>query len=444
MTMKTHPIPVHHTDRLRLALLCFVATLISTTTDRAATPGGISDGTSNTILIGEGVGGRFDNRSTGVLGEVVIDENKSIELPLDGILHFKSLKVLPDKTLSFTRNAHNTPVYILSQGDVSIEGVINISGSRAPENTPTGGLGGPGGFDGGKPGFGEVPPGAGYGPGGGKGGNTDSHSKGGAGSGSYSTVSPAWSNPNKGAIYGSKLLIPMIGGSGGGGAAGTPGKGGGGGGGAVLVSSNTRILISGKIFSNGGAANGAGGNVGSGGAVRLVAPQVAGTGEINVNTQNDWAGHGRIRVDTLDRSQLRLNFQPLDSLSVGANMFVFPPLVPKLDVIEVAGNVIQPGSGPVTLQLPFGSDPNLTVKIKATGWNRIVPIQVVLTPDSGAPTVFKAQIDNRLLADGSVRIVGFPNSSTVSVPVVFPVNTLVTIHCWNVPSTGEILPFIEP
>jgi len=53
----------------------------------------------------------------------------------------------------------------------------------------------------------------------------------------------------------------------------------------------------------------------------------------------------------------------------------------------------------------------------------------VLTPDSGAPTVFTAQIDNRPVGDvlpvnGGVRPI---TSTVVSVPVVFPVNTPVTI-----------------
>ena len=167
--------------------------------------------------------------------------------------------------------------------------------------------------------------------------------------------------------------------------------------------------------------------------MRLVAPQVAGGGQINVLTPNDWAGHGRIRVDTLDRDQLRLSFQPVTSLSVGANMFIFPATVPTLDIVEVAGTAVPIGSGPVHFQLPFGSDPNRTIKVQARGWDRVVPIKIVMTPDSGVPTEFTAQIDNRSdgtvpAGDGSVRPI---NSTVVSVPVVFPVNTLVTIQCWN-------------
>ncbi|MCI0539671.1 MAG: hypothetical protein L0Z50_31065 [Verrucomicrobiales bacterium] len=414
----------------RTSLHTSLAVLLTVSFHEQAFPAeSISDGTSNTIQIGEN--SRFNNGSSGLLGDIVIDADRTIDLPADGILHLKSLKVSSGKTLRFKRNALNTPAYLLAQQDVVIEGIIDVSGSQSPNDIPTGGVGGPGGFDGGKPGFGEVPPGAGYGPGAGKGGTTDSNAANGAGSGSYATISLDWNNPNKGPSYGSKLLIPLIGGSGGGGATGSPGRGGGGGGGALLISSNTRIQHTGRILAFGGAGNGAGGNVGSGGAVRFVAPVVAGAGEVNVFAHNDWAGRGRIRVDTVDRSDLRFKFEPVDSLSVGANMFIFPPLVPTLDIVEVAGNQVPLGSGPVNFQLPFGSSPNRDIKVQASGWGRIVPIQVVLTPDSGAPTIFNAEINNGnnlVQGDGSVRNV---STSMATVPVVFPVNTLVTIHCWT-------------
>ena len=61
--------------------------------------------------------------------------------------------------------------------------------------------------------------------------------------------------------------------------------GGGGGGGAILIASSTRIQInsSGAVRSRSGASVFNAGNGGSGGAIRLVAPRVYGTGIINVN-----------------------------------------------------------------------------------------------------------------------------------------------------------------
>jgi hypothetical protein len=56
----------------------------------------------------------FDAGSNGSLGDVVITNDVQIPLPPDGKLHFKSLTVVSNAYVSFTRNANNTPVYILS------------------------------------------------------------------------------------------------------------------------------------------------------------------------------------------------------------------------------------------------------------------------------------------------------------------------------------------
>ena len=155
-------------------------------------------------------GQSFDAGSNGSLGDVVITTNTTLKLPDDGKLHFKNLTVNSGVTLSFNRNVHNTPVFILSQSNVVVDGTISVDGANLTVNT--GGLGGPGGFDGGKPGFGaEVPPGFGYGPGGGPAGrNSCNQVAGDAMSGSYGSQLNALS----GSTYGNTLLIPMVGGSG--------------------------------------------------------------------------------------------------------------------------------------------------------------------------------------------------------------------------------------
>lgn len=359
----------------------------------------------------------FNAGSDGSLGDVVIDANTTLPLPPDGKLHYKSLTVNSGVTLRFTRNARNTPVFILSQGDVVVNGTINVSGAAGSNNS--GGLAGPGGFDGGRPGFGdEVPGGDGYGPGGGKGGAPcNPNAAGFAGSGSYgSRVNQLRNGPT----YGGSLLIPMVGGSGGGGLNGQPGNGGGGGGGAILISANTRIAVAGAIVANGGGAvGGCGQHGGSGGAIRLVALKVEGSGQIQV-LEGGNAGNGRIRVDTIDRSTLNLAFRDPAQTTVGGNLLSFPPLVPRLDTIEVAGNAIAPGGNPATFLLPFGSTPNRTVKVQASDFGRLVPIRITLTPDSGERVTVDAEVDNTA-----------PGSATVDVPVVVPVNTLVTVHAWT-------------
>jgi hypothetical protein len=363
----------------------------------------------------------FDSGSNGSMGALDVTSDLTLDLPPNGVFHYTTITVANGATLRFNRNALNTPVHLLASGDVVINGAIDVSGSAG--NSVVGGSGGPGGFDGGKPGFGAgAPPGAGYGPGGGLPGQ-NLIGAGGAGGGAYATA-PQFSdgNLNHGSVYGSALLVPLVGGSGGGGTDGSPGVGGAGGGGAILIASSTRITLSGTIRAYGWASSSSAVNDGSGGAVRLVAPVVAGSGTLYVygRAGDNRAGLGRIRIDTIDRRGMALS-TPAVTPSVGAFMTSFAPGNPKLDVIAAAGTVIPEGvAAPVTISLPFGSDPNRTITVQARNFNAVVPIDVVLTPDSGAVIKVQAQIDNAAA-----------NPATVTVPVTFPVNTPVAVNAWT-------------
>jgi hypothetical protein len=350
----------------------------------------------------------FDSGSTGADGELRPTASTTIPLPPSGVLHYTKITIPTGVILTFTPNALNTPVHLLSQGDVTIAGSIDVSGGVG--DAVRGGQAGPGGFAGGKPGISGLPPGGGYGPGAGKGG-TQTSTASGAGGGAYSTVPTAGSSTNVGTPYGSPLLVPLLGGSGGGG---SPVVGGGGGGGAIVVASNTRIDLTGVIRANGGAS---GYGYGSGGGIRLVAPIVTGRGSLSA-AGGVYGGQGRIRVDTVNRREFNLAANP--DLSLGSFMTVFPPLRPRLDVIEAAGTAIPEGTGSlITIQLPFGSDPNRIVKVQARDFGSIVPIEVALIPDSGTPLIYSATIDNSTV-----------NPAQVSVPVVVPNNTVVTVQAW--------------
>lgn len=362
----------------------------------------------------------FDPGSNGSYGPLNVTVSTNLDLPTNGVFHCTTISVAAGATLSFNRNPLNTPVLLLATGDIKIDGIIDVSGEDSRQLVE--GRGGPGGFDGGKAGFAESPPGAGYGPGGGKGGSPQDVVSG-AGSGSYAFASPNCGSTNKGAIYGSPLLIPIVGGSGGGGTFGAPGYGGGGGGGAILLASKTRIILTGSsfIYARGGRGASDGGcNSGSGGGIRLIAPVVSGEGSLDV-TSRGYGGAGRIRIDTLDRSSFHLSLNPNTSASMGTMMLVAPNPAPRLDIIQAGTNAIPEGVGtPVVLILPFGSDPNQIIKVQARSFRKSIPIQVVLTPDNGDPIVYDAQVDNRA-ADPAV----------VSVPVTLPVNQRVTVNAWR-------------
>jgi hypothetical protein len=365
----------------------------------------------------------FDFGSDGSFGPIDVPggTTTTLNLPPDGIINATTVTVGTNGTLRFNRNSLNTPVYLLATGDVLVRGPIDVSGAVGTSNPPVGGRGGPGGFDGGMPGFGTVPPGAGHGPGAGLGQTATD----GAGFAAYGTLpNPGYARPTNGHVYGSPSLIPLLGGSGAGGTLGQPGTGGMGGGGAILIASNTRIDMPspGGVLANGGQ-GGCGTNEGSGGAIRLLAPVVAGNGSIQVYSGGcNVGGFGRIRIDSIDRTALQLSFQPNSlTTSVGSTMFAFPDVVPRLDILEAAGQIIAEGApDPVTILLPFNSSPSRTVKVQARNFTGVVPIDVVLTPDNGDRVIYPAEIN-----------MGQGNLAQVVVNVEVPINAITRVEVWT-------------
>jgi len=365
----------------------------------------------------------FQSGSNGSYGAINTGGSTvTLDMPPDGIFHCTTINVGSGGRLQFRRNALNTPVYLLATGDVTITGIIDVSGARG--SATAAGSGGPGGFDGGAPGAVGLPGGDGQGPGGGKaGGSTDRAD--GAGPASYGTVSTTGPAAKRGAVYGNPLLFPIVGGSGGGGASGNPGWGGGGGGGAIVIASTTRITVNGTIRAVGGQALNADiQNTGSGGAVRLIAPTVTGTGNAVIDVRGDGGisnkGDGRVRVDALDRTGIAISFNPATTASVGGLMVVFPDPLPRLDIVDAAGRAIPIDSGPVQVLLPAGSPAAQVIKVRARDFGQAVPIRVVLTPDSGPSQSYDAQIDNAAA-----------NPAETSVNVTFPVNVLTHVHVWT-------------
>ena len=125
-------------------------------------------------------------------------------------------------------------------------------------------------------------------------------------------------------------------------------------------------------------------------------------------------------MDALFRDQLFLAGTP-GGASLGSFMATFPPNDQELRLTNVAGNDIAPTeTGAVTLLLPFGSDPNTTVTVEATGFSGTVPITVALIPDIGPRALFEAEI-----------VMGAGDPATVAVPVLMPVNTTVHVQAWT-------------
>ncbi|BBJ23514.1 hypothetical protein [Candidatus Nitrotoga sp. AM1P] len=228
------------------------------------------------LALGSNVAQAFTSGSTGTDGAFSPTVNTQLTLPASGVFNFTSVNIPNGVTVTFKKNALNTPVILLATGNVTIAGIVDVSGTNGTATGASGdgnlgddglsGKGGPGGFDGGRGGAAGIKDitntqgsgGTGLGPGAGAGAQGCYHVAGnniyalrgasgsfgavgtnGSGAGEGFCTTPQNSNGVSsisvlaGSIYGSSSLVPMIGGSGGGGGSGGAAFGGSGGGGGV-------------------------------------------------------------------------------------------------------------------------------------------------------------------------------------------------------------------
>ena len=245
--------------KLRIGMCLFIAMALAASPASAQ----FSSGSS-------GADGALD--LTGETGVVVLDPTAlGIDPEGDNIFHFTSITIPADVTLALKLpTLPNYSVQMLSIGPIVILGEIDIRGGDGHgagiDDPVFFSVPGPGGFAGGTGARPPLPAVAGQGPG---------------VRFSGTRCADHW------AKYGNKFILPLRGGSGGGGGGTTTVLGGGGsaGGGALLLASDVSIQIDGTIDAQGGTAlaapSGLGGS-GSGGAIRLVAPIVSGSGVLNV------------------------------------------------------------------------------------------------------------------------------------------------------------------
>jgi len=246
-----------------------------------------------------GADGPFNPPANVPPGTTVNGSTYTVPLPPSGIFNFTTITVTSGITVTFTRNAANTPVILLATGTVTLTGTLEVSGSPGGSlGRP--GLGGPGGFEGGKGADGVTLNLGGYGLGPG-GGSPGRDSQAGGGGGGYATAGQGGGVCTNcsvvgipgagGPAYGNPALRPILGGSGGAGGGTTLGGGyaGGGGGGAVVLASSTSIALgtaSTDVIRATGGVGGNGGGGGAGGAIRVIAPSISGAGYLRVGRGN--------------------------------------------------------------------------------------------------------------------------------------------------------------
>lgn len=365
-----------------------------------------------------------DTGNPDCLGAFSPTVNTVIDLPPDGILDYTTFTVPAGVTITFTKNAANTPVIIRTTGNVTIDGVIDIRGTAAkPSGTAGGGnlgddgqpgLGGPGGYDGG---FGGYSPlfggstgmrgGGGQGPGGGQPGQTSywGASVGGGGGGFGTGGAGGYYGGAGGGTYGQTTLLPLVGGSGGGGGGSGSnynGGGGGGGGGAIMIASSETIMVKGNgyIIADGMAGGesqgdgcGGGGGGGSGGAIRLVGETVsrANSGALyargsggggSCSSGGGGSGAGRIRIEANTTGWTGWT-DPAYTFGTPPGK-VFVPNNPTLSMTHVAGNPVPANpTGSADITLPQGTAMPVTVNIAATNIPRGTTVTVYVVPSAG-------------------------------------------------------------
>jgi hypothetical protein len=255
-------------------------------------------------------------------------------------------------------------------------------------------------------------------------------------------------------------LIPLFGGSGGGGgtffAAGAgAGGSGGGGGGAIVIASSSRISVTGSIVANGGDTVGVCigqtlGSGGSGGAIRLVAPQLTGTGALQVNGGSgncSGTSPGRLRLEAFTQGfagtfSTAPTFSTPGPVTASSN----PSLanLPTLAIASVGGSAAPalPGGSYSTadVSLAQGVANPVTVTVAATNTPVGTPaaITVKLIPQNAAPTT---------IAVPPVNHTGTFLNSTATVGVNFPIGQVSVIQAFaSMTLTGQIaslFPFID-
>ena len=399
----------------------------------------------------------FDSGSTDADGALSPTVDTQVALPADGILHYSTVNIPSEVTVTFARNALNTPVRILVSGDVTIDGTIDLSGEPSADIAAAGdanpgddglpGRGGPGGYSGGAggnpgPRGREVSRGGnGLGPGGGLGavvtGNT-CYAYGGSFGGrsvDYSHLCrPHSQSPERPLSYGTPELLPLTGGSGGAGGTGGvsfPGSGGGGGGGALLIAASGTITIEGAVLASGGhsgtmtaasAGLGGTGGGGSGGGVRIIASTLSGTGQIDAaggetgsgsyHRRGTSGGAGRIRLEA-DTFQYTGSTSP--RYSFGAPSVIVLPGRPSIRISEVDG-VSAPAlpTGTADISLPASTSNPVTVQLSSSNvpLGNTATVQVI--PATGSvESVVSTALSGTLAAATATAQVNLPDGHSV-------------------------------
>lgn len=413
----------------------------------------------------------FNSGSTGADGAFAPTTSQTITVPDSGMLNFTTVNIPSGVTITYLRNAKNTTLTILATGDVQIGGSIVLDGQPGA-TVGFGGFGGPGGLSGGTAGVDNSSGSIGDGPGAGRGGLSRSDGAcGTGGGGSYQTLGGAGGGffpfccfasgvgGAAGPKYGTRSLVPLIGGSGGGGGCGesaADGGGGGGGGGAILIASSGTISFGtpsapGSISARGGAGalvngffggSGGSGGGGSGGAIRLVANIITGVGQILVDGGQGGRGNGAaggtgglgfVRMEAFNLT----GFSAANSVPISAGLpsSATPANTPILQIVSVGGvaapaNPVGSFQGSPDVVLPANQPNPVIIVVNGSNIPSGTSVNVTSTSASGASTSGTATLSGTTASS--------TGSASVSLSTGFSVLTATTVV--DLAQTGDLKP----
>jgi hypothetical protein len=308
----------------------------------------------------------------------------------------------------FKNHPSKAPVVWLVSGDVMQKNYSQIILSGG------GGMGaagfaepGPGGFRGGR-GLSGLPASGGFGPGGGDfvvpSGSNYAYA-----GGAFSNPAPWYRNNTSvpftpAAPYANRLILPLIGGSGGSGHPTSDASGGGAGGGAILIAAAGKVILpqNGSIIADGGARTSYGSG-GSGGAIRIIADEVSGSGLLYARGGEGWAAAGspgRIAVQT-NRFLLTGSGSPaIETFApISGDLNIWPPAgAPKLTPTHLTVNgtdIPLPEDPRASLDIPssdvsFDTVDPVTLHISAQNIPLDWTVKVRVVPKSGQPVIITA------------------------------------------------------
>ncbi len=378
-----------HTSNMKLAALALsLAACSPQLFAQLNIPSDGSDGalniSANTVIdLSQAVTGNWTNNNTANAGKGIYDPNKWAV-----VFKYSSVNIQAGNNVTFINHPTHAPVVWLVSGNVTNNGEISLDGQSAVTDYTDPAEPGPGGFRGGTSGM------LGFGPGGGF-----------SGFGSYSSYP-----------YGNSQIVPLIGGSGG-----RYYQYSDGGGGVILIASSGTIYINGSMHATGGYIGGAGG------AIRLIAGQLTGSGSISVQKNITYQGSGdagRIRLEATNTAGLNFSLTPsVNPLSILASpvpLTLWPatnaPVVQVTTISNVNANLLAPVDPKASLAA--GQD-DLAI---ATTTAVTIGLQTFNFPTNGTVNVYIKSLSAGQTVLQASCVSGNSNSANWQLTTVLPVN----------------------